>query len=241
MTNDELRTLRFSGLDLSPNHYGLITLDGLGQLVNGHYLVGTKKGADLAKADDRFTSTLYRHPSAKQNPDSQYKDAARIATVSADVADVIEAHGSQFLALEDYAWDAGGREYQIGEVAGAVKRDFWEVGLPFRLHANTAVKMFAAKNGNASKEAVMAAVEERWEPELFMFCTGASKRQTEGDLCDAYVLARLCLVEYKLRKGLMQPSHLGGKEWQVFMRVTKSQPVNVLGREWITRPDSAVE
>lgn len=236
MTNDELRAMRFAGLDLSPNHYGLVTLNGLGELVHIHYMTGTQKGADLAKVDPRATSTVYKHPSAKQNPDNGYKDVVRVSAVSNDVADALERHQPHFLALEDYAWDAGGREYQIGEVGGAVKRDMWERQLPFRLHDNIAVKMFATMNGNASKEQVMEAVQKRWEPELDRFCTGANGRETEGDLCDAYTLARLCLTEWKLRRALMRPSHLFGKEWQVFMRVTKSQPVNILGREWIAQP-----
>jgi len=236
MNNDELRKMRFSGLDLSPNHYGLITVNGLGELVAGHYMVGTKKGADLAKADDRFTSTTYRHPTSKVNPDNGYKDVMRLQFVSGDVADALHRHNPHRLALEDFAWGAEGREYQIGEVAGAVKRDMLESHIPFRLHDNISVKMFAARNGNAPKERVMDAVEERWHPGLYLFCTGAGKRQTEGDLCDAYVLARLAMVEWKLRHALMRPSHLYGREWTVFMRATKAQPVNVLGREWIAEP-----
>jgi len=228
--------MRFSGLDLSPNHYGLVTINGLGELVALHYLTGTQKGVDLTKADDRATATLYRHPTAKVNPDNGFKDVMRLKAVADDVADAIAAHGTDFLAIEHYAWGAEGREYQIGEVGGTVKRDLLESSVPFRLFDNISIKMYVTGNGNATKEQVMDSVEERWSPGLYLFCTGAGKRQTEGDLCDAYSLAQMVLVEWKLRHALMRPSYLSGKEWTVFMRTTKAQPVNILGCEWIALP-----
>lgn len=233
MTPDDLRKLRFTGLDLSPNHCGIVTLDGLGHRTGVHYITDLVKSFKQANPHEGVTAHRYSHPSKSACPDNHLKEMRRLAFVRSVVMDAIEAHGTDFLAIEGYAWEATGREYQIGEVAGVIKADLWERGIPFRVHDPVAVKMYACNNGNAPKEDVMEAVRERWEQDLFIYCASA-QRVTEGDLCDAYVLAVMCRTEWMLREGLLSPSSLTGKELQVFQRATDSQPLSVLGRSWLS-------
>lgn len=232
--------LRFTGLDLSPNHLGMISLNIRGEVTAISYVTDTLKGAKLANCDDRATALRYKHPSKKENGDTNAKEINRLKVIRDFVADEVHGHhATSYLAIEGYAWGANGREYQIGEVGGAVKLDLYEAGIPYRIHDPIAVKMFVAHKGNADKDAVMEKVPERWGFEAYLFDTaGAARktkgRDTEGDLCDAYSLARMCMVEYKLRKGLLNLNDLAhDKERQVFLRTTKNNPINLLGRSWV--------
>jgi hypothetical protein len=89
--------------------------------------------------------------------------------------------------------------------------------------------MYACHKGNAKKHEVQAAVAERWHPDF-----GDCGAQAHEDLCDAYVLAQMGLVEAQLRAGEVAMSDLHPKEIQVFNRTTRTAPINVLGRGWIT-------
>ena len=118
------------------------------------------------------------------------------------------------------------------------------------------IKMFGAGSGNASKEAMMAAVAGRWgqdfarlnKPfvsklkkdrktgEMGMSTPPKDLRQTEEDLCDAYTMARMCWTEWRIRSGLILPSALEtDAERRVYLRTTKAHPVNVLARPWTER------
>jgi len=227
--------LRFTGLDLSPNHLGMVTLDIDGNRIAMDYVTGTAKGVKLAAASPNVRAHLYKHPTQKQEPDLHQKDMARLAFARGVVLDALDRHATTHLAIEGYAYSQTGREYQIGELGGVVKQDLWELDIPFRVHDPTALKMFVARKGNADKEEMIEAVTLRWGQEFWHFSSGAKTCPTEGDLSDAYGLAQMCRTEWRMRHGEVLLSGFHPKEIQAFTRTTKANPVNILGREW-TQP-----
>lgn len=156
----------------------------------------------------------------------------------------------EYVGIEDYALEGGahGGHYK-GELGGLARAEVLDVGAGLRLHDPGSVKMFATYNGNADKTWVAAAVKERWGADFSEFDPprgkstkknpkGTDNHQTSEDLCDAYAVARLVWTEVLLRAGKLRLDELHKKEIQVFNRVTKSYPVNLLGREWIRRIDA---
>jgi hypothetical protein len=91
------------------------------------------------------------------------------------------------------------------------------------------------------------AVKDRWGVKFGNLNCNAAKptakrpnpkqnRQTSQDLCDAYGLARLLLLELELRSGITKLSDLNEIEIRVFNRITKAFPVNLLDRDFTINP-----
>lgn len=86
--------------------------------------------------------------------------------------------------IEDYAFAAGGRTFEIAECCGILKwKMIYEMNIPPQniiLCSTTHLKMFACQKGNAPKDAVLKEVFKRWG-----FDTN------DNNKADAYVLWRI--------------------------------------------------
>lgn len=224
--------VRTIGADLSLNHGAVVALDN-GELAAYLYYTNVVGSAARSKLGTRlpdFSKTKDRHLSGMK----------RLAWVEEWFGKALERLAPNFVNIEDYALDVDhGVAYQ-GEVGGAARLLCWHRDIPFRLTDPTSVKMFGADNGKADKDAVEAAVLERFGVDFgdLNLPQGTAKkqnRQTSQDLADAFTLARLCWIEVQLRAGQMRLSELRPKEIQVFNRITKAQPCGLLDREWIRR------
>jgi len=238
--------LTFGGFDLALNHSGAILLDEGGDLLDYRYLTNQKSSADKAKK-----RSTYHKPEGSTDE----RNMNRLAHHALWSRGLLRAWAPSYSYLEGYAFGTPKGEL-TGEMAGAWKLQWWSACLPFRIMDVSSIKMFAAHSGKASKEAVCRAVAERWGIDFGrlnkkwkstqrtdkktggLYWTEPPKdlRQTEEDLCDAYVMAKMCWTEWRIRAGLILPSQLEhDAERRVYIRTTKAYPENVLARPWIVR------
>jgi Holliday junction resolvasome RuvABC endonuclease subunit len=156
---------------------------------------------------------------------------------------VFVTHRPDYAGVEDYAIRAEQGAHYMGELGGIIRILLWFRGIPFRLHDPVSVKMFATNDGTAKKDLVEEMVKSQWGADFSAYNPPPNpkakhqNRETSEDLADAYAIAKLVWFEYLMRTGQMKASELGHpKKIQVFNRVTKTYPVNILGREWIQNP-----
>ncbi len=216
---------RFLGIDNSLNHGALVLLGEGGDAPIDWHVYSDKPGV-VKKAAPNASRLV------NEKGDPQLKDIARLDYIDGVFNAQLSRMAPDYVAIEGYAFDASGRAYQLGEGGGCARLAVWRRDIPLRLHDPTCVKMYAAWNGNADKIEVCKSVRERWGQDW-----GHFDDLTEGDLADAYTLARLARVEWQLREGHIKLSDLEhDKERQVFLRTTQAVPTNILGREWLLRP-----
>jgi len=65
------------------------------------------------------------------------------------------------VAIEDYSFGSVGLVFSIAEITGFVKYKLWEMGKPAIPVPPTAIKKWATGKGNAKKEAMIAAFQEK--------------------------------------------------------------------------------
>jgi len=65
------------------------------------------------------------------------------------------------VAIEDYSFGSVGMVFSIAEITGFVKYKLWEMGKSPYLISPTAVKKWATGKGNAKKEAMILAFQEK--------------------------------------------------------------------------------
>lgn len=220
------------GIDISINHGAFVVLED-GVLAGYRFVTDRKTVADKSKGAGMYM------PAAKLK-DAQERGVVRIAFWSQYLATLLN-NVYEYVGIEDYAYRAAMNAHQIGEIGGMVRLRLWKAGCKIRLHDPGSVKMFAAHDGTADKDLMVATVRKRWpETEAFARHSEGSKYVViEEDLCDAYAIAQLVWTEVQLRRGELQMSQLLEKEVRVFNRCTKRWPTSVLGRDWLHR-DSEV-
>jgi len=222
------------GCDISLNHGAVVQLKD-GELDNFWYYTDKVGSAQRSKKHGSRVEV----PTPTKQPDKQIRSAIRLDWVSIWIDRVALSHRPHFAGLEDYALGADQGAHYLGEIGGQARRLLWLRGVRFRLHDPIAVKLFVTHDGTAQKDLVEEFVMNRWKVDFSDFNAKSKKpnRQTSEDLCDAFGLAQLVWIEYLLRKGRIKLSSLHEKEIQLFNRVTKAYPINVLGREWIYNPN----
>lgn len=221
------------GMDISLNHGAVVQLRN-GELDDFWYYTDQVGSAKRSKKHG-FRVEL---PTPKKQPDKQIRSAIRLDWVSKWIDRIALGHKPHFSGLEDYAVGADQGAHYLGEIGGQARRLLWLRGVRFRLHDPIAVKLFVTHDGTAQKDLVEEFVLSRWKADFGNCNDPKSKsktkaRQTSEDLSDAFGLAQLVWTEYLLRKGKIKLSSLHEKEIQLFNRVTKAYPINILGREWI--------
>lgn len=224
------------GLDLALNHAAAVELTD-GKPTWWAFISDSAGVCDRGKAH----ATRLQLPSSVK--DRQQRQMLRLAQLEHWLdKTVLIARQPDFVGIEDYAIRAEHQAHYMGELGGIARILTWFRGIPFRLHDPISVKMFAAHDGTAQKDAVERAMKERF-PELpfddYNLPGKAGKQQnrtTSEDLYDASALALLTWTEYQLRHGLLAMSKLHAKEIQVFNRITKTYPLSLLSREWILNP-----
>jgi len=225
----------YQGWDISLNHGAVVQL-------RDAELDGFWYYTDVAGSADRSKAHGFRL-NVPNKADRQTRQMLRLAWIE-DWLDkrILVPNRPDFVAIEDYAIRAEQGAHYLGEVGGVARLLCWFRGVRFRLHDPISAKMFAAWDGTAQKDLVEAKVKERWGQDFGKFNApppkrGKQSRRTSEDLADAYALAQLVRTEARLRAGEIQLTDLEhDKARQVFIRATKTYPVNLLGREWIWNP-----
>ena len=143
----------------------------------------------------------------------------------------------EFVAIEDYAYGAKGRVFDIAEFTGGLKLKIYESGKSLRIYSIGTIKMYAdlKHKGNALKEHIQDAfLVEPNIPDL-TFMPDAPKKSPRLDIHDAYFIAKLLNLELSLRSGIKLMWKLPPEIIKVFNRVTTANPVNILARDFLTK------
>lgn len=218
------------GCDISMNHGAVVEITD--DEVTNHWYYSTKAGVS-AKSKQHGT----RLPEFKEL-DRHRKGLARLAWIENWFDKVVLVPSApDFASLEDYAVRAEHQAHYLGEVGGIARILLWFRGIHFRLHDPMSVKLYVSHDGSADKELVRIDANERWGVSFDQYIVGKDK-ETAEDLADAHALARLVVVEAKLRSGVLTTRDLEhDQERRVFNRTTKTNPTNLLDREWIYNPE----
>lgn len=218
-----------AGIDLSLNHAAATMLRD-GELVN--YAFITDIASDAKK---QFGTRLNLQSVRKEFQNDRHRVLAwRINEMSKWLRTLLVGWAPDRVVIEDYALRAEHGAHQMGEIGGVARWMCYNMGIPFRLHDPTTLKMFAAHDGTCSKDQIEISVRERWNVD-FSHVNAGKTTQTSEDLCDAYSLSKLGHAELMLKTGRIALASLHEKEIRVFHRVTKAQPICLLEREWISK------
>ncbi len=158
---------------------------------------------------------------------------ARLARIEAEVWNFVARVGASHVALEDHAFAGKAYVRNLAEVGGVLRLALWRGGVPFRSYLPEAVKIFATGKGNADKSDVLDACEEIWTADFRRF--GGRDEDAPGNLADAFVLANLLQTELHVRSGAVSLDVLPERERRVFLRTTRTQPVNLLDVPFVAR------
>lgn len=101
--------------------------------------------------------------------------------------------------IEDYAFAAKGRVFNIGENTGHLKQLLWSKKIPFHVVAPTAVKKLATGKGNADKTVMASAFTELTGIDLADYIGVKPGDSPAGDLIDSYFILRHGLTEIQNR------------------------------------------
>lgn len=231
--------MKIQGWDISLNHGAMVEFTD-SELTNFFYYTNKAGSAARSKAHGVRLRLL-------KTKDKQERASNRLFQLRAIFAHWLKGHLADFIAIEDYALRAEQGAHQLGEVGAIARLAAMDSGARLRLHDPISLKMFVTHNGRAEKDVMEETVLRRWGQDFARFNQPLPEptkrtpepeqdRQTSGDLCDAYGLAQMVLVEVGVREGSLSLSRLHAKEVQVFNRITKTYPVNLLDRDWLTAP-----
>ena len=132
----------------------------------------------------------------------------RLDNILTDVLDTWRDRQPDVVVIEGYSFGSQGRSvYQIGELGGVVRREFWRRRIPFIEVPPSTLKKYTTGKGNANKDAMLAAAIRR-----FGFA-GVS-----NDEADAFLLWCMAMDAYGLGQVTvpkLQRAALDAVEWPV--------------------------
>jgi len=224
-------SISIMGCDVSLNHSAFVLLED-GELADFWYFT------NIVGSANRSNKHGTRLPNFKFG-DKQTKAMHRLNWIKCYIETLLSMVQIDYVGIEDYAVSEAQGAHYLGEIGGIVRLIFFERGVPMRLHDPVSIKMFVTHNGRAQKDQMEISVAQRWGRHFSDFNapinpkTSKRNRQTSEDLADAFSVAKLVWTEVQLRNGAMKMNSMHEKEIQVFNRVTKSYPINLLARDWI--------
>jgi Holliday junction resolvasome RuvABC endonuclease subunit len=213
------------GLDLSMNSSGLVklTLDDNFDIVDTQY-----EGFCAVKKHESDNVHLFR----KKDFDNRYQ-------MNVEANNYIKefCKDAEHVAIEDYAFGAPGNLVDIGEYIGFVKTSLLQDGHNIRLYDPNSIKKFATDDGRSDKISMyqwyMKSTQNKPDIKSLPVPTKASGISPTSDIVDAYWIADLLRLELKLRRGLTRVQDLSQPKIEIFNRVTKAFPENILVREFL--------
>lgn len=212
-----------TGLDLSINGSGCIkfNLDNNLDIVDCDYLAFTQIKKFSCDKIFYFKKKDYRNK-FDQNIDF----CNRIMNFCKD---------SDYCAVEGYAYSSSaGLVFDIAEFSGKIKHSLYESGKNLRIYDISSIKMFGTDRGNSQKQDMVDNfLKLKFKEFDWSFLNKYDSPHT--DLVDAFWIAKLLQLELKLRKGLVSLKSLTEKQIQIFNRVTKAHPANILATDFYSK------
>jgi len=219
----------FVGLDLSVNHLGMVALYSNEKPMDYFLVVDKKKHVVSGK-------TVLLPKKEKEESRENYEARRRLWITGMvinyfRVLCVYELENI-YLNIEDYAYSARSNSVtKIAEISGIIRNWAYQKEIKVRLTDPKSLKLFATGSGNSGKEIMIECASENGifeDSKLSPIDDGPL-----GDFADAYWLAKLMETEVKVRQGEIALADLLDCERRVFLRVTKSNPINLLDRPFV--------
>jgi Holliday junction resolvasome RuvABC endonuclease subunit len=166
-------------------------------------------------------------------------DVLRLAFWKLYLDKILRSLAPDFVGIEGYAFRAQSNSaYQIGELGGIARITMWSLGIPYRVHDPMTIKLFAVGKGNSVADDLFFALSQNLQEKFLRLDPPKGKAQrrntqTSRDLAVAYWVAKMVQIEVGLRDGTIMMHNLDIDQIQVFNRVTKKNPVNILARDWV--------
>ena len=148
-----------------------------------YYLTQTKKYVREEETEHCMFNGRYFHNRDFDNPIARYAFIMRWAT------DILSRYDIDRVWLEDYAYAATGRVFNIGENTGILKFKLLQKEIPVSIVAPTEVKKSTIGKGNASKDEMIQEFTNHVGvdlPKLFDTTT----MNPVSDLADSYFICR---------------------------------------------------
>lgn len=211
-----------SGIDPSINGTGAVKfyLDDNLDITNTDYLSFTTV--------KKNSNSKVKHFRKKDFTNKLEQNKFMIKHVSGFVSD------SDYMSMEDYAYSATGKVFDIAEYVGSLKLSLYNMGNKIRLIEPTVVKKYATNRGNCDK----IAMEDEYKKTdiLGLKNTLPEYKSPKLDIIDAFFMTDFLRTELKLRLGIITIKQLSKEHIEIFNRVTKSNPVNILARDFLEKP-----
>jgi Holliday junction resolvasome RuvABC endonuclease subunit len=144
----------------------------------------------------------------------------------------------EYVALEDYAYSATGKIFNIAEGCGFLKISLYHSGKKIRLQSPNSIKLWATGYGNCDKIRMEQSYDIRKDAFDLSFLPRVVDKKSNNpkdNIVDAFFICDLLRHELMLRKGLIKLSDLTEKQIQVFNSVSKTFPENILCRDFLEK------
>ena len=219
------------GIDYSKNSPGVMMakLDEQCEIINIQYIgfTSVKKTANLDN------NLVFYHKKQFNN------DIEKAIWMREHIINFIKSYNNGhdtkvYCAIEGYAFAANGKVFDIAESTMCTKLGIYDSLIPLRIYEPSTIKKFAVK-GNAGKVEMgdeYIKICDMLKPDLSHL---KPYKTPSEDLVDAYFCMKLLQTEIKLRYGIIQFKDLSLKTIEIFNKVTKAYPVNILNRPFIIK------
>lgn len=124
---------------------------------------------------------------------SKHKGIPRLIDLEGQAQRIVERYCPVLVGIEGYAYGAGNKAHQLGELGGVIRMMLVRLRVPMLIIPPATVKKFATGRGNAAKDEMRLWAYKRWGVEF-----GTT------DEVDAYCIARVVLAHYAGKTGLAQ-------------------------------------
>ncbi|RKY69499.1 MAG: hypothetical protein DRQ24_10695 [Candidatus Latescibacterota bacterium] len=139
-----------------------------------------------------------------------------------------------YIAIEGYAMGGMGKVFNIAEATSLTKSMIYDHNTPLRIYTPSAIKKYATGNGSANKKMMFDQFNKESQ-KLLSLSHLQDLTNPQEDIIDAYWIMKLLLTELQLRNGVITLKQLSNKQIEVFNAVSKSQPTNLLVRDFIQK------
>jgi len=113
---------------------------------------------------------------------SKYKDGERLVDIGEQLINLLRGYNITQLVLEDYAYNARGKVFNLGELGGVIKYICIKNSIPYTIVPPTVIKKYVTGKGNAKKELMLLQVYKKFNVEF-----------DDNNLADAYALGSYIL------------------------------------------------
>jgi hypothetical protein len=224
------------GLDLSKNHYALILKDT--ETAQFKVCFGWDSSSKVIKWQKKFLKYNIHHINkCENNIDAglQLADFIRSDIVRFMVGIVGKFETKEvpvIIAIEGFSYMSNPLNVAtLVEITHAVKQELYIMGCSMRIHDPLSVKLWAGSGSYKKEDMVKSALHHiTIEPDFLQ-----GKSNPGQDIADALFLLVMLDYEIKVRQDPTALNKLSSNQKQIFNRVSKFYPNNLLDRKFLAK------